>query len=102
MGLPPRETETMMNTFDFWVIDAICERKTPLKKAGVPLHRIEKKVVGYKAYGRQRYPRYRYQAAVEYVDAPEGRDALNAAEAKLRERFAGTGVQLHVRYVCRD
>lgn len=92
----------MMNTFDFWVIDAICDRKTPLKKAGVRPDQIEKKVAGYKSYGRHRYPRYRYQAAVGFVDAPLGRDALNAAEAKLRERFAGTGVHLHVRYVCRD
>jgi hypothetical protein len=93
----------MMNTFDFWMIDAICDRKTPLKKAGIRPDQIAKRFVGYtKAYGRTRYPRYRYEATVGFVDAPEGRAAIDAAEAKLRERFAGTGVRLHVRYVCRD
>jgi len=91
-----------MNEFDFWVIDAVCDRKSPLKRAGIRPDAIRRVVAGYKSYGRNRYPRYRYEASVGFVDAPAGRDALNAEEAKLRERFEGLGVGLHVRYVCRD
>ena len=92
-----------MNQFDFWVIDLISEGgKRPLKKAGFPDHRISRELSGYKVYGRYRYPRYRHRVSAEFVDAPLGRDALNAAEAKVREKYAGSGLSVHVRYVCRD
>jgi hypothetical protein len=91
-----------MNTFDFWTIKAICDRKTPMKKAGIDPAKITQVRAGWKQYGRNRYPIYRYEAYVGFVDAPEGREALNAAEAALAPRFAGTGVRLHVNYVCRD
>lgn len=92
----------MMNQFDFWVIEVVSDRKGPLKKAGFPAHAIRSVRNGYKVYGRNAYPRYRYEAYADFVDAPAGRDALNAAEAKAREKFAGSGVDVRVRYVCRD
>jgi hypothetical protein len=91
-----------MNQFDFWMIMASCDRKGPLKKAGFRPDQIYRKLAGYKVYGRNRYPRYRYEAAAGFVDAPLGRDAINAAEASVRERFSGSGVSISVKYVCRD
>ena len=91
-----------MNTFDFWIIKAICDRKTPMKKAGIVPAEIVKVRTGWKRYGRNQYPTYRYEANVGFVDAPMGREALNEAEAALEKKFAGTGVRLHVNYVCRD
>jgi hypothetical protein len=92
----------MMNAFDFWVIKAVCPRKGPMKKAGIEPAGIRSERVGWKVYGRNRYPVRRYEAYVGFVDAPEGREALNAAVEALRPRFEGSGVSLVVSYVCRD
>lgn len=92
-----------MNEFDFWIIKAVSDRIGPLKKAGIPRGSISSVRSGWKQYGRNRYPVYRYESSVGFVDAPMGREALNAEEAALRKRFEGhPGVRLHVSYVCRD
>lgn len=87
----------MMNQFDFWIVRAVASRKASLVAAGVAKGSIEKKRVGWANYGRQRYPRYRYEAAVAYVDAPMGRDALNKAMAPWEGK-----VELVVNYHCSD
>lgn len=91
-----------MNTFDFWTIKAVCDRKTPLKKAGFKPDNIRSVRCGWKRYGRNTYPVYRYEAYAGFVDAPAGRDALNAAEAALAAKYAGTGIRLNVSYHCSD
>lgn len=88
----------MMNTFDFWIIRAVASRKASLVAAGVNKESIKQVRVGWANYGRQRYPRYRYEAVLDYVDAPEGRDALNARLAK----YDGKGLELLVNYHCSD
>ena len=88
----------MMNTFDFWIVRAVAARKAQLVAAGVEKGQIEKKRVGWANYGRNRYPRYRYEAVVEYVDAPEGREALNVVLAK----WEGKGAEIFVNYHCAD
>lgn len=89
-----------MNTFDFWIIKAHCPRKRPLLAAGVPASEITKVRTGYARYGSRAYPRYRYEANVGYVDAPAGREALNAEESRLKAKLAG--IDLHVTYHCAD
>lgn len=87
-----------MNEFDFWIVRAVGGRKSQLAAAGVEKNRIEKKRIGWATYGRNRYPRYRYEAVVGYVDAPLGRGALN----ELLGQWAGKGVELVVNYHCAD
>lgn len=88
----------MMNQFDFWIVRAVASRKAAMVAAGIEEGRIEKKRIGWANYGIKRYPRYRYEAAVAYVDAPLGRDALNAEVA----RWEGKGVVVLVNYHCSD
>ena len=60
-----------MNAFDFWVVYAVSARKASLVKAGVPASAVVKERVGWsKSYGGRSYPRYRYVASLDYVDAP--------------------------------
>lgn len=87
-----------MNQFDFWIVLAVASRKAAMVAAGIEKGRIEKKRIGWANYGSKRYPRYRYEAAVAYVDAPLGRDALNAEVA----RWEGKGVELVVNYHVSD
>lgn len=87
-----------MNQFDFWIVQAVASRKAAMIAAGIEKGRIEKKRIGWANYGSKRYPRYRYEAAVAYVDAPLGRDALNAEVA----RWEGKGVGVLVNYHCSD
>jgi hypothetical protein len=88
----------MMNAFDFWIVRAVSSRKAAMVAAGVEKGQIEKRRIGWASYGSKRYPRYRYEAAVAYVDAPLGRDALNAEVA----RWEGKGVELVVNYHISD
>lgn len=87
-----------MNTFDFWIVRAVAGRKAAMVAAGVEKGRIEKKRIGWANYGSKRYPRYRYEAVVGYVDAPCGRSALDA----LLAQWQGKGVELLVNYHCSD
>jgi hypothetical protein len=89
----------MMNAFDFWVIYAASAQQRPLLKAGVPASAVVKERVGWsKSYGGRSYPRYRYVANLDYVDAPAGPAARDAALAK----WGSKGLDVHARYVVRD
>lgn len=88
----------MMNQFDFWIVRAVASQKAAMIAAGIEKGRIEKKRIGWANYGSKRYPRYRYEAAVAYVDAPMGREALNEQLAA----WEGKGVELLVSYHCSD
>jgi hypothetical protein len=87
-----------VNEFDFWIVRAVGGRKSQLVAAGVEKSRIEKKRFGWACYGQKKYPRYRYEAVVGYVDAPLGRSALD----ELLGQWSGKGVELLVNYHCSD
>lgn len=87
-----------MNEFDFWIVRAIAARKSSLLAAGIDKKQVKKVLSGWATYGRNRYPRYRYEAVLEYVDAPMGRSALDAVIG----RWSGKGVELLVNYHCSD
>lgn len=93
------ETPAVMNAFDFWVVYAAAARKSSLVKAGVPASAVVKERVGWsRSYGGRSYPRYRYVANLDYVDAPAGPAARDAALAK----WAAMGLAVNARYVVRD
>ena len=89
----------MMNTFDFWAIEARSTRVRDLTSAGIERSaiRTERHFV---TYGRRSYPRNTYIASVAHVDAITGREAVDRAEAEARERFPNADIR--VAYHARD
>lgn len=94
-----------MNTFDFYVIKAICSLKTPLKPIlAIAGGRIESRKVGYKTYGYNSYPVYEHSISLGYVDvAGKKPDEIEAEIKTISEKFEGrAGVRICALYVARD
>jgi len=95
----------MENTFDFYTIEVISDKITPLKKAGIAKSSITTERSGWKHYGRwpniKSYPVYLYHCTVLFLDAPgTTTEAVNAAEQKVKAAYPG--LRVHVRYHARD
>ena len=78
-----------MNYYDFYAVTATSVRKRDL--AGIPADRITTET-RWVNYGRRSYPRRAYVGAVTYVEATDGRAAVDAAEAAARVRFPNATV----------
>lgn len=85
-----------MNTFDFYAVQ-VTGTKTALKKAGVHPDRIRTERIGWRVYGRKRFPEYRTYASVAHFDVND-RESLEQCERE----WASKGLRVSTKYFARD
>lgn len=88
-----RNSETSMNTFDFYSVQVSANTITALKKAGIDRSKIERRKNGIAVYGNRSFIRWIYVSTVGYF----GLDATEQAD-ELAGKYKSMGVSASVRY----
>lgn len=84
-----------MNQFDFYSIKAESKTIKPLLAAGISRDRIHRVRIGWKQYGKNRYPISQYEASVGHAEANGNPDAVAAP-------WRDKGLAVRIQYHCRD
>ena len=73
----------MVNDFDFYVVKAISNKKTPMKNAGFKKEQIKSTIVGRKNYGYKSYPVVQYSAIIGHAGPNDREGAEKIAESYI-------------------